>query len=158
MERIDRILSHPTFRTALTELEVLESLRSFCHHDLTHLLDVARLMRIISDEEGIAVSRELIYAAALLHDIGRAEQYRRGTPHAQASMKIADPILIDCGFDEEERAQILAAIGAHSKGGDPAVLSELLFRADKRSRACFACKAADQCDWTEEEKNLSLEY
>lgn len=158
MKRIDQILSHPTFRAALAELEVLESLRSFCHHDLKHLLDVARLMRIIGGEEGVAISKELIYAAALLHDIGRAEQYRHGTPHAQASVVIAEPILLDCGFDAAERAQILTAIGDHSRGEDPSTLSRLLYRADKKSRACFACKAADECNWTIEEKNLSLEY
>lgn len=158
MKRIDQIIYHPAFRAALAELEVLESLRSFCHHDLTHLLDVARLMRIISREEGIEISQELIYAAALLHDIGRAEQYRHGTPHAQASAVIAEPILADCGFDAQERAQILTAIADHSKGEDASPLARLLFRADKRSRPCFACKGADECNWTKDEKNLSLEY
>ena len=46
MKRINAIMRHPLFVQQLTLLEELEAQRPFCRHDLTHLLDVARLMWI----------------------------------------------------------------------------------------------------------------
>lgn len=120
-----------------------------------HLLDTARLAWISNLEEGLGLEREVVYAAALLHDIGRSEQYETGIPHAEAGARIAEPILADCGFTEEERGEILYAIASHSKR-DPSrktVLADLLYRADKGSRACFACAVEPMCDWPSEKKN-----
>lgn len=158
MERVDRVLGHPEFQRRLTELTELERDRIFCRHGLDHLLAVARLMLILSREEGIDLPRDRLYAAALLHDVGRGEQYRTGVPHARAGVPIAEKILADCGFGPEEREELLRAIAAHSGGGDSAPLSRLLYRADKLSRPCFACPAAGECSWTHKEKNLTLEY
>lgn len=160
MERVDRILAHPAFRSALEELKSLEADRIFCRHDLEHLLSVARLMRIYNLEEGLGLDPELLYAAALLHDIGRGAQYTRGIPHEAAGVALAGPILEDCGFSNRERDEILVAIGSHrgKDGGAPSELGRLLYRADKQSRPCFACPASDQCNWPEEKKNHSLEY
>lgn len=158
MERIDRILNHPKFRVVLQELDELERDRIFCRHGLNHLLDVARLMRIMNGEEGLGISKSHIYAAALLHDIGRAEQYKTGNPHALAGLPLAEEILSDCGFCPEEREELVTAIAHHGKGYHPSPMAQLLYRADKRSRACFACPGADACKWTAEEKNLTLEY
>lgn len=160
MERVDRILAHPGFRRALEEVERLESDRIFCRHGLDHLLSVARLMRIYNLEEQLGLLPELLYAAALLHDIGRGAQYARGIPHEEAGVALAGPILADCGFSPPERAEILAAIGGHRNkdGGSLSELGRLLYRADKQSRPCFACPASNQCNWPEEKKNHSLEY
>ena len=43
----------------------------------------------------------MIYAAALLHDMGRVRQYRDGTEHHEESARIAARILPECGFSEE---------------------------------------------------------
>lgn len=160
MERIDRMLAHPAFRSALEELESLEADRIFCRHGLEHLLSVARLMRIYNLEQGLGLDSELLYAAALLHDIGRGAQYTQGIPHEAAGVALAGPILEDCGFSARERDEILAAISSHrgKNGGAPSELGRLLYRADKQSRPCFACPASDQCNWPEEKKNHSLEY
>ena len=64
---------------------------------MVHFLDVARIGTIIALEEGLELDREWIYAAALLHDCGKHEQYENGTPHEQASARIAPEILKDCG-------------------------------------------------------------
>ncbi len=53
--------------------------RRFCHHDMGHFLDVARLAMIFNLQQGLSVSKEMIYAAALLHDIGRWNSMRTGT-------------------------------------------------------------------------------
>lgn len=158
MERVDRVLGHPEFQRRLAELTELERDRIFCRHGLDHLLAVARLMLILSREERLEFPKERLYATALLHDVGRGAQYRTGVPHARAGVPIAEGILTDCGFGPKEREEILTAIAAHSDGADDAPLSRLLYRADKLSRPCFACPAADRCNWSHKEKNLTLEY
>lgn len=158
MERVNRILRHPAFRRALGEIDRLEAERIFCRHGLEHLLSVARLALIFSREEGMDVSRELLYAAALLHDIGRGTEYTRGIPHEEAASELALPILADCGFTRPEAVEVVEAIAAHRSGEDASPLGRLLRQADKRSRPCFACPAAGRCNWPEEKKNLSLEY
>lgn len=157
MERVNRILTHPVFRQKLTELEALEREREFCRHGLDHLLAVARLMLIYNGEEGAGIPREILYAAALLHDIGRGSQYTAGIPHEQAGVEIAAPILADCGFDGEESRRILAAIGSHRENESRSELGRLLYQADKKSRACFACPVSAACNWPEEKKNHTLE-
>ncbi len=158
MEQVNEILKHPAFRKALEELEELERDRPFCRHGLEHLLAVARLAYLYDLEEGAGIPARLIYAAALLHDIARGEQYRNGTPHDLASVKLAEPILIECGFCEAERREILGAISAHRSGGHGGNrLAELICRADKRSRPCYACQARALCNWPEEKQNLRLE-
>ncbi len=159
MERIDRIVNHPVFRREVDALHTLEADRIFCGHEMGHLLDVARLMWIFRLEEGQSVSKELVYAAALLHDIGRAEQYRSGTHHAKAGAELSEVILCECGFSGEEIDQIRTAILGHSGAGSSMTpLGRLLYRADKQSRPCYACPAAAECNWPVEKKNVSLEY
>lgn len=158
MERVDGILNHPLFCRELAAVEKLEQERIFCGHNLSHLLDVARLMWIMNLEGERGFSKEFVYATALLHDIGRAEQYRSGTHHAEAGAVIAAEVLRDTGFSEAESVQILDAIRGHSgRGSDASPLGLLLYRADKKSRPCYACKAAKECNWPPEKKNLSLE-
>ena len=59
-------------------------------------------------------SRELIYCTALLHDIGRAEQYTTGTPHDEAGARIAETILSDLDFSSEEKGGILFSLRSKS--------------------------------------------
>lgn len=160
MERIDRILKHPLFLEYVGENAKEEAARIFCRHDMAHFLDVARIAWILNLEEGIGIGRDLIYAAALLHDIGRHLQYREGIPHEQASEILAPPILRDCGFHKQEEERILSAIATHrdasvSGGAD---LNGLLYRADKLSRPCYACKQEKDCNWKQGKKNFSLRY
>ena len=158
MELVNRILQHPIFQRELQALEHLERNRIFCRHGVEHLLEVARLAYLYNLEEGLGISARLIYAAALLHDIGRGEQYRTGTPHDVAGLALAEPILQDCGFSPEEQTAILEAISAHrGDGGKRQALGALLYRADKKSRPCFACEARKLCNWPPEKQNLILE-
>ncbi len=83
---------------------------------MAHFLDVARLAYIFNLEEHLGIDRERIYAAALLHDIGRHVQYLDGTPHQEAGLPIAGEILRDCGFSEGEEEEILEAIARHRDG------------------------------------------
>ena len=113
MKRIDQILSHPVFREQFALLQEAEKDRIFCRHTMEHFLDVARLMYIYNLEDQAGFSKEMIYAAGLLHDIGRYEQMEKGTPHHLAGARLAERILTDCDFSLTEQKSILAAIRSH---------------------------------------------
>ena len=156
MKRIDRIIHHPVFTDRLARLQVLEAERIFCRHDLTHLLDVARVMWITVLEQKLPLDREVVYAAALLHDLGRVDQLQRGIPHHQAGAELAARILPEAGFTPEETREILHAIRAHRSEGDRQTLGQLLYRADKASRMCWQCSAAGECNWSDTRKNTGI--
>lgn len=160
MDRIDKILNHHLFIENLEKNMTAEADRRFCRHDMAHFLDVARIARIISLEEGIRIPEDLIYGAALLHDIGKHRQYEEGIPHEQASALAAPEILRDCGFDKKETDVIADAILQHrnSEVIPERSLRGVLYRADKASRPCFACQAEGDCSWKEGRKNKRIAY
>lgn len=160
MERVNKICNHTDYRKNLELIKQAEETRIFCLHNMSHFLDVARIGALINAEEGYGVEKEYIYAAALLHDIGRKEEYEKGIPHEEASLSIAKNILKDCGYSEEEMKMILEAIAEH---GNREVMERkdlvgLLYKADKASRACFACESRELCNWSNEKKNLVIRY
>lgn len=170
MDRINRILHHPLFKSYMQANAVKEKERIFCRHDMAHAMDVARIAYILYLEqqtketlqkycfaEGEA-AREIVYAAALLHDIGRHVQYETGEKHAVVSARLAPEILCDAGFVEAEKALLVSAIRTH---GDKSISGEnnlngLLARADLLSRDCYSCQAQAACKWTSEEKNSEI--
>lgn len=160
MERINMILEHEEFKRQLSIIVEAEKDRCYCNHDFEHLMDVARIAMIINLEEKIGLDQEMIYATALLHDIGKGRQYAEGIAHEIAGGEIAPSILEDCGFSEEEIFRIKRAILSHR---DPAVkedknLRGVIYRADKASRPCFICKMAKECNWPEDKKNKRVIY
>ena len=129
---------------------------------MPHLLDVARIAYILNIEQNLGLEKEVIYAASILHDIGKYAQYEDGTPHEQSGEKIASEILDslpdDAAFSEEEKRMILTAIRGHRKlREDAKPLERLLYTSDKASRMCFACPAESECDWSADKKNMELE-
>lgn len=160
MDRIDNILKHDLFIKNLEKNMTAEADRCFCRHDMVHFLDVARIGMIINLEEDIGIPKDLIYGAALLHDIGKHRQYGEGIPHEQASALIAPEILRDCGFDEKETSVIIDAILQHrnSEVIPERNLKGVLYRADKASRPCFVCKAEHDCNWKDGKKNRKIAY
>lgn len=180
MRRVEAIRTAPLFCACVERIEAAEADREFCRHGMPHLLDVARISWIGSLERGLGFDREVVYAAALLHDIGRAEQYATGEDHDVAGVRIAEEILDalpeELRFDACERAMIVDAVAGHrgasgsadqiagaSAGGGACdgeidgSLSTLIKDADGRSRACYACSARGACYWADERKNLSLD-
>ena len=157
--RVNAIWQHPLYQQNLKDLTRLEADRVFCRHTPEHFLDVARLAYIFALERKLNCSRELIYCTALLHDIGRAEQYITGTPHDEAGVRIAETILSDLDFSSEEKESILSAIEEHrSSGKETSILSQLIYEADKKSRNCFLCEAEPQCYWSPQKKNMTIQY
>ena len=155
---VNRILLNETYRGFLKQNEEKEEERIFCHHDLSHFLDVARIGMILNLEEGYGLSQEVVYAAALLHDIGRWKQYEDGEDHASVSARLCGQILRECGADEETIDVIRSAIASHRDASvkEEKSLRGLLYRADKLSRPCFGCKAEAECNWKADKKNKEL--
>ena len=160
MDRVNRILTNEKYKMHLEKINAAEENRLFCCHNMSHFLDVARIAMQLNLEEKLEISKELIYATALLHDIGRHVQYEDGTPHEKASAFLAPEILEECGFDEDEQQIIIEAIGNHrnKKIAPEKNLSGIIYRADKLSRPCFSCRMEKECDWSKSKKNLYLEF
>jgi len=159
MERIQRILNHQLFQSHLwcnTEAEIGGG---FCGHDLEHSLDVARIAYIRNLESSLGFDKEIIYAAALLHDLTKWKQDLDGVPHHTSAIEPAKQILEECQFDSGEIDMITRAILNHrAEPEDETGFDALLYRADKLSRNCFSCKAAGQCNWSPEKKNQTVTY
>ena len=157
MERVNKIYSHPLYKELISEIENAETDRIYCLHGLQHILDTARIAYILALEECLPVKKDIIYAAALLHDIGRAAEYTKGKDHREESVYIAKKILPECGFLPEEQMEIALAIEGHSNCGGEGLVS-LLQRADKLSRMCMTCKSIQSCKWSDEKKNMCIMY
>jgi uncharacterized protein len=94
-------------------------------HNIDHVLRVYDLAVRIAEAE--KVNMEVVEAAALLHDIGR-------TDHAVEGAKIAEPILRELGFAEDEIKHICDCIVTHRYRTDnkpQTKEAEIVFDADK---------------------------
>lgn len=161
MKRVDKIRNHSLYLQMKDRLEELEKDRVFCIHNEEHSFDVARIAYIINLEQNFGQEKELIYAMAFLHDLGRVKEYEEGLDHHMMSAKIAEQILMDCGFSVEECDKIKEAIMLHRRNrcqDTKNILCQLLYTADKTSRNCKFCKAKEECYWSQEEKNKSVLY
>ena len=156
MERVNLIIHNTDYANLLSELNALEKDRKFCKHTLEHFLDTARIMYITSLENNLNISKDIIYACALLHDIGRVLEYKNGTPHNEASVEIATDILKKCNYSDREIETITTAILFHRKPQNGNTLGELLYKADKQSRLCFCCNAQKESYWDKSKKNYDI--
>jgi uncharacterized protein len=157
--RIESILENPDYLEYLSKTEKHETDRIYCGHGFQHLLDVARISYIVMQETGeinrfkqencfnTDVVKEIVYASAFLHDIGRFRQYETGEDHAEASASLAPELLIRAGFTDKETDIIVQAIREHRHySEDNSLLGRMLFRGDKLSRLCSRCDAKNECN------------
>ena len=158
MPAVDAIRRHPDFIDHMKRIHRAELGREFCCHGIDHLLDVARIAYIRVLERKMPFRKETVYAAALLHDLGKAEQYEHAEPHEVAGARVATNILMDIdGFSALEKTAIVAAVAQHRCFADDASpLGKLLYEADKVSRPCYACAARERCDWLPEKMNAGI--
>ncbi|MHB1421112.1 MAG: HD domain-containing protein [Bacillota bacterium] len=171
MEGFAGILQDKEFLEILEEIQRLEELRPFCRHHLQHLMDVARIAYILllesSQKDQLLQEcsvkdhrrlKEIVYAAALLHDIGRARAYTTGEEHELISAMLAPPILERQGFSPGEIGTICRAVGEHrGQQQSPSLLGVLLHRADRLSRLCDACNSRREC-YKYPEQTLPVTY
>ena len=160
MREVEAIRKHTLYAEYYDRLRESEKERKFCCHQMEHLLDVARIAYICNLEKNMGIRKEVIYGAALLHDIGKSRQYEEGIPHEKASATIAKIILEDLPetyySEEEKHAMLRAVLGHRREREDMEELERLLYLSDKRSRMCFDCGMETECNWSEEKKNLEI--
>ncbi len=168
LPRVNRILRDEEYLKYIHEIEELEHDRIFCRHNMEHFLNVARIACLLDHEDSLDSSKtagahetsswaEIIYAAALLHDIGRGHEYLTGVRHEEESARLAPPIIRRAGFNDEEEGLIISAISNHRNKECPeGRLDSIIYRADKLSRPCYYCKASQLCHKTDDKKNLEL--
>lgn len=85
MEFVKKLLESVEYKNRLRKLKEMEQDRVYCRHDLDHFLHVARIACLLSVEQGLELDKEQVYLCALLHDLGRVEEYGAGISHAEAS-------------------------------------------------------------------------
>jgi len=158
VDKINQIILNRVYQEYIHKTAECEKDREFCRHDASHFLDVARIALLLNERDKYGIKQELIYAAALLHDIGRWQQYETGEDHAAVSARLAPAILEECGFSGQEKEQVVSAIATHreSKIKDEKNLNGLLYRADKLSRPCYFCEQEKNCNWKQDKKNMTL--
>ncbi|AFM39196.1 putative HD superfamily hydrolase [Desulfosporosinus acidiphilus SJ4] len=148
MTRLNCLLDHQDYLAYQEMIDQLEKSRQFCKHGFDHGLNVARIgYAYILEQGGQVLSKEVVYAAAFLHDIGRWVEYKSGEDHAEASAKLALPILEDCKFNSEETKIIVEGIREHRRHSSDhlSLLGRALALADDWARDCRHCSTQKQC-------------
>ena len=116
-KRIASIWAQPIYQQEYGALQEMEKDRAFCRHGLVHFLDVARIAYIFNLERQLGLTKDVIYAAALLHDIGRARQYQGGLSHDAESAVLARQLLealpAELAFTADEENCIVEAVRHH---------------------------------------------
>ena len=158
MDRIDKIYNLKLYKREVELIANDEKDRIYCKHDLEHFLDVSRIAYMMNLEEKLGYDKEIIYAIGLLHDIGRHKEYESGLDHHIASVAMSEEILGQVGFSKEEIELICAAIDNHRNERCINRLHEIIYKADKISRKCYACGAIDTCKWSDNKKNTKIVY
>jgi hypothetical protein len=157
--RIAVIRKDPFYLECLSLNGERERDRHFCRHDYRHMVLVAQFScKIIKKTggldrfvytaglSGLKAALEVIYAAGLLHDMGRWRQYDSGENHALAGAAMAGEVLKRAGFSERETALITRAIREHRKAfPGQSYLGRVLCLADDLSRPCGSCGSRLDC-------------
>jgi len=149
MARVNQLLDHEDYISYMEKIDVLEKERLFCKHGFEHGLNVARIAYAYLLEKGeLPFPKESVYASALLHDIGRWIEYGTGEDHAEASARLALPLLEACHFGLDEINVILQGIREHRRDpeDDLTRLGAALALADDWARDCRRCSGQALCN------------
>lgn len=91
----------------------------------SHFERVYQLSLQIAGEEKLSVDREILYAAALLHDIGALPPYRaKGIDHAERSAQVLEEILVPMGFPLKKIGPVREAVLGHMFSAEPPDFAE----------------------------------
>lgn len=124
----------PELLTELRRISARHSLEEGGPHGPDHTERV--LQNALAIGRSMGARLDILAPAALLHDIGRNAESRSkgGVCHAEAGAELADPLLRELGYSEEDRAAVCHCIRAHRfrGGAEPESLeAKILFDADK---------------------------
>lgn len=148
MARVNQLIEHEDYICYMERIVGLEKERRFCKHGFDHGLNVARVAYSYILEKGeVILPKEIVYAAAFLHDIGRWVEYQTGEDHAEAGARLALPLLEASGFSSEDIQVILRGIREHRRHPEDnlTLLGEALALADDWARDCRHCSAQTLC-------------
>jgi uncharacterized protein len=159
LKRIELLVNDPVYNDYMQRIVAEELEPKYCQHNFNHHIDVARIAYILVLEHGDMnyfvrehelngrlPAKEVIYAAGLLHDIGKWKEYRSGTDHASFGAGLAREILPQAFFDDNEIEIISRAIYEHPNISTVmSFLGERLHRADNLSRVCSQCEYGMHC-------------
>jgi len=159
MKRVELLLKDALYIDYIKRNADEESIIKYCQHGLQHHIDVARIAYILvlehndfnyfvkdSGLSGKLAAKECIYAAGLLHDIGKWNEYRTGMDHAAYGSKLTREILPRVFFNPTEVDLISTAIYEHRNiSRDMSFLGERIHRADNLSRVCSQCEERVNC-------------
>jgi uncharacterized protein len=168
MDRVNAIINNKEFQDWIVANNQAEYGSQYCRHGLEHAFDVARIAyELWLDNSGNPVAKDIVYAAALLHDIGYWSKFEDLTENSAddedieeespfvVAASLAEEILFSAGYHPAVITEILKAIknmDTDSKEG----LSVILRKANEMSRPCFICPMVEKC--SKEPKNKRLEY
>lgn len=161
MKRIELLLKDPLYLEYMNFNTQEEEGAKFCKHDFQHHLDVARIAYILVLENndlnyfikenqlsGKLAAKEIIYAAGLLHDIGKWKEYQEGLDHASFGSRLAREILPNVSFSAQETGIISRAIYEHRNiSKDMSFLGERVHRADNLSRMSNLSLLCSECSY-----------
>jgi uncharacterized protein len=173
MKRVEILINDTLYNQYLQRNIEGESEPKSCLYGFRHHIDVARIAYILVlehndlnyfiQEHGLTsrlAAKEVIYAAGLLHDIGKWQEYKLGTDHASFGAKLAREILPRAFFNPSEVELIARAIYEHRNiSSNMTFLGERLHRAENLSRICVNCEYDTECPKRSQETAISnLEY
>ena len=115
----------------------IDQARAYYHgaesaHDFDHVLRVLACAEHLARAEGATLS--IVRAAALLHDIARADEDTTGGDHALMAAERAEAILLERGVAAGDARTVAHAIAAHrfrSSTPPQTIEAKVLFDADK---------------------------
>jgi HD superfamily phosphodiesterase len=174
LKRVELLLKDSLYIDYIQRNTNEESGIKYCEHGLPHHIDVARIAYILvletsdlnyfikdSGLSGKLAAKEVIYAAGLLHDIGKWKECQMGIDHAAYGARLARDILPRAFFNPAETDIICRAIYEHRNiSKDMSFLGERIHRADNLSRVCSQCEQKDSCPklGTKEFSVITFEY
>ncbi len=149
MKRVERLIDDSLYVKNIKLNVDKETEPKSYRYDFRHHLDVARITYILilenndlnyfvseSSLSSRLAAKEVIYAAGLLHDIGKWKEFTaEGVDHASYGARLAREILPRVFFNPHEVNIICRAIYEHSNiSREMSFLGEKLHRADNLSR------------------------
>lgn len=105
----------------IVEILLRDNKKEFLCH-IQFVLEIG--MRLAKDNNADV---DVVEAACLLHDIGRGKELA-GEDHPQTSKRIAEELLVNSDYSEEQKEKIFTCILSHGAKDIPATLEEQIVR------------------------------